>query len=120
MTSAQSQSLIAERNSAYLEYTRQETMTWHESLHAYHQQRDRTLQHFLEEMAAGRVPQLQPAPSPPPQPVLLTFEGVSDTEPWPLAGNWWIYRWWWCWSWHHSRVTEPGHSYRRRRRRSWR
>ncbi|XP_037411691.1 uncharacterized protein LOC119275023 [Triticum dicoccoides] len=87
MTSAQSQSLIAERNSAYLEYTRQETMTWHESLHAYHQQRDRTLQHFLEEMAAGRVPQLQPAPSPPPQPVLLTFEEFLTQNPGPSPGT---------------------------------
>ena len=34
-------------------------------------------------MAAGRVPQLQPAPSPPPQPVLLTFEEFLTQNPGP-------------------------------------
>ncbi|KAM3259897.1 hypothetical protein ACQJBY_051281 [Aegilops geniculata] len=38
-------------------------------------------------MAAGRVPQLQPAPSPPPQPVLLTFEEFLTQNPGPSPGT---------------------------------
>uniref|UniRef100_M8CCI9 DUF6598 domain-containing protein n=1 Tax=Aegilops tauschii TaxID=37682 RepID=M8CCI9_AEGTA len=49
-------------------------MAWHESLHAYHEQRDRQIQHAFQEMAAGRCPQLQLAQGPPAQPRLLTFE----------------------------------------------
>ena len=41
------------------------------------------MQHVVECMAAGRVPQLQPAPSPPPQPVLLTFEEFLTQNPGP-------------------------------------
>ncbi|KAM3262805.1 hypothetical protein ACQJBY_053119 [Aegilops geniculata] len=73
MTSAQSHSLLAERHYVYMEYTRQETMALHVSLLAMHEHNTRMMTHVVECMAAGRVPQLQPAPSPPPQPVLLTF-----------------------------------------------
>ena len=57
-----------------MEYTRQETMALHAALHAYHEQNNRRMQYALQEMVAGRVPQWQPAASPPPQPRLLTFE----------------------------------------------
>ena len=66
-----------------MEYPRQETMAWHERLYAYHEQRDRQMQHTFQEMAAGRCPQLQPAQSPPPQPVLLTFEEFLTQNPGP-------------------------------------
>nr|XP_020191379.1 loricrin-like [Aegilops tauschii subsp. strangulata] len=72
-----------------MEYTRQETMAWHESLFAFHEHNNRRMQHALEEMAAGKVPQLQPAPSPPPQPVLLTFEEflAQNSSPSPGTGG---------------------------------
>nr|XP_045087246.1 uncharacterized protein LOC123494851 [Aegilops tauschii subsp. strangulata] len=65
MSSAPSLSLFQEQQTAYMEYTRQETMAWHDRLHAYHQQRDREMQHAFQEMAAGRCPQWPSAEGPP-------------------------------------------------------
>ena len=57
-----------------MEYTRQETMAWHKRLYEHQVQRDLQMQQAFQEMADDRCPQLQPAQSPPAQPVLLTFE----------------------------------------------
>ena len=72
-----------------MEYTRQETMAWHDRLHAYHQQRDREMQHAFQEMAAGRCPQWPSAEGPPAQPVLLTFEEfvAQNAGPSPVSSS---------------------------------
>ena len=89
-----------------MEYTRQETMAWHQRLHEHQVQRDRQLEQAFQEMAAdrcpqlqpaqcpsgngaGRVPQLQPAASPPPQPRLLTFEEfvAQNAGPSPVSSS---------------------------------
>nr|XP_040251410.1 uncharacterized protein LOC120968579 [Aegilops tauschii subsp. strangulata] len=87
MSSAPSLSLFQEQQTAYMEYTRQETMAWHDRLHAYHQQRDREMQHAFQEMATGRCPQWPSAEGPPAQPVLLTFEEfvAQNAGPSPAA-----------------------------------
>ncbi|XP_040249872.2 uncharacterized protein [Aegilops tauschii subsp. strangulata] len=87
MSSAPSLSLFQEQQTAYMEYTRQETMAWHDRLHAYHQQRDREIQHTFQEMAAGRCPQWPSAEGPPAQPVLLTFEEFVAQNAGPSPGT---------------------------------
>jgi hypothetical protein len=64
-------------------------MAWHERLYAYHEQRDRQMQHAFQEMAAGRCPQLQPAQCPPAQPRLLTFEEfvAQNAGPSPVSSS---------------------------------
>ena len=72
-----------------MEYTRQETMAWHQRLHEHQVQRDRQLEQAFQEMAAGRGPQLQPAQCPPAQPVLLTFEEfvAQNAGPSPVSSS---------------------------------
>ena len=72
-----------------MEYTRQETMAWHDRLHAYHQQRDRQMQHAFQEMAAGMCPQWPSAEGPPAQPTLLTFEEfvAQNAGPSPVSSS---------------------------------
>ena len=52
-----------------MEYTRQETMAWHQRLYEHQVQRDSQMQQPFQDMAADRCPQFPPA-----QPVLMSFE----------------------------------------------
>ena len=64
-------------------------MAWHQRLHEHQVQRDRQLEQAFQVMAAGRCPQLQPAPCPPAQPVLLTFEEfvAQNAGPSPVSSS---------------------------------
>ena len=57
-----------------MEYTRRETMAWHERLYEHQVERDRQMNQAFQDMADGRSLQLPPAQCPPAKPVLLTFE----------------------------------------------
>ncbi|XP_048527436.1 uncharacterized protein LOC125506757 [Triticum urartu] len=81
------QYLFQEQQSAYMEYTRQETMAWHQRLYEHQVQRDSQMQQAFQDMAAGRCPQFPPAQCPPAQPVLMRFEEFVAQNAGPSSGT---------------------------------
>ena len=72
-----------------MEYTRQETMAWHQRLYEHQVQRDSQMQQAFQDMAAGRCPQFPPAQCPPAQPVLMSFEEfvAQNAGPSPVSSS---------------------------------
>ena len=72
-----------------MEYTRQETMAWHQRLYEHQAQRDSQMRQAFQDMAAGRCPQFPPAQCPPAQPVLMSFEEfvAQNASPSPVSSS---------------------------------
>ncbi|XP_044397021.1 ESX-1 secretion-associated protein EspB [Triticum aestivum] len=69
------QAILAQRNSAYMEFQRQQLYEWNQRVAAVTEHNSRMTQLMFASMATGQIPTMEPPPPPPgPQPVVPTFE----------------------------------------------
>ncbi|XP_037433197.1 uncharacterized protein LOC119300284 [Triticum dicoccoides] len=69
------QAILAQRNSAYMEFQRQQLYDWNQRVAAVMEHNSRMTRLMFAFMATGQIPTMEPPPPPPgPQPVVPTFE----------------------------------------------